>query len=205
MKEKAMTPSILQRMFGRTTQPSSPPSRGSWKATATIVALALGATSASASILAVNLDIAEFTPDSVVLGHTEANVVLFTFDEQQCVELNLNLATDQGVIPVNTRVNSHFIHGDPITSFVLNGEVRFQNNILGVISTSARLDATDDLFGRNFPVFADPTDYPTLGDEVGRGLEAADAYFIAPGDRAIAVTMSAGTGSDQIRVLTSCP
>jgi hypothetical protein len=204
---EAMKPSILQRIFQRTTQSSSARSRARWKATAAAIALALGATSAAAAIVSVVPDVVYFEPASVVVDETESDLRLIAFNERQCVVLPVDVSTDDEVIRAGTRVSSHLIHGDPITDFTLTGRVRFQSNILGVISTRAQLDATDCPLGKpgvaypNCPLPGDPPPAP----EPLRGLEPADGYMIGGAGRGIEVTMQTGVASDQIRVLTACP
>ncbi len=197
-----MSRSILPRIFRRTARPSSPRARTSWKVTLATVGLALGASSAGAVIVAVVPDVVQFVPTSVVLGATESDVRLIAFNERQCFALPFDLATDHGAIPKNTLMSSHFIHGDPVTNLLLSGRVRFDTDIIGVISTPAELDASDGPCGR--PGVA----YPLPGTEPSRGLEPAqaDQYMIVAGGRGIAVTMQVppNAASDQIRVLTCC-
>jgi hypothetical protein len=191
-----MIRSIAQHISHITIRPAA------WKVAAAAVGLALGATSAVAAIVTVAPAVVQFVPANVRLNQTESDVRLIAFNERQCFALPFDLSTDQGVIPKNTKMSSHFVHGDPVTSLLLDGRVRFDNIIIGVISTSALLDASDASCGR-----AGVT-YPALGAELNRGLEAiqADDYTIIDAGRGIAVRMEIPVGSftDQIRVLTCC-
>lgn len=169
---------------------------------AVAAALALGG-SASAAIVAVFPAVVAVVPANVRLNQTQSDTRLIAFDERQCFALPFDLPTDHGKIPAHTWMSSHFIHGDPVTQLLLDGRVRFDNLILGVISTSAGLDATDVPCGRP------GVTYPVPGAEPNRGLEPppqADAYAIVDAGRGIAVRMEIPTASytDQIRVLTCC-
>ena len=196
-----MTRSILQRFSRRTAQPSS--RSRAWKVAATTAALALAATSATAAIVATAPAFVQIAPPpSVELNQLQSNVNLFAFNERQCFWLNFNLQTDQGFIPAFTKMSSHYLAGDPFTALTLDGRVRFDNRIIGVISTTAGLDASDAACG------APATVYPT-GVEPNRGLEPttqADAYQIIGGGFVIRALMEIPlfSFSDHIRVLTQC-
>ena len=202
-----MTRSILKRVFRPTTPLRSAGARAPWKAIVATAALALGASSAAAAIIAVLPAIVYSVPASVVLDQTESDTQLIAFDERQCFRLDDDLTTDDGVIPKHTRMSSHFIHGDRVVGLLLSGRVKFDDVIIGVISTSAQLDATDEDCGRpgvDYPAFPSPPG--ALGAESHRGLESggADAYQISPGGRSIEVTFQVPEWSDQIRVFTRC-
>lgn len=164
--------------------------------------LTAGVGTAGANIVGTTGDILQTAPPaSVVLGATTSNTVLFAFNENPtaCVTLAADLLTDGGVIFAGTRIKSHFFHSDfDSPGAPLGGRVRFDADILGVISTTMRLDRSDALS-------ATATTYPT-GLEPDRGLEAVptDAYtVVAP--RVIELQMDVTTFSDQVRVVTACP
>jgi hypothetical protein len=169
-----------------------------------IITVGLAASTASAAIVATGLDAVQFVPADVRLNQTESDVRIIAFNErQQCVTLAADLPVDNGVIPKGTKVKSHFIHEDAVTATVLDGRVRFDTQILGVISTSAGLDATDALFGRP------GVTYPPSGSEPFRGLEPGvqlDQYQIILGGFGIQVRLEIPVDSftDQIRVLNCC-
>lgn len=177
------------------------------KRTAAVLAagLAIGVTAASAQIINTTMDIIEFTPASVVLGDEESDVQLIAFDERQCFPLGVALQTDQGMLAAGTEVSCHLVHGDAVVNFPqLQGRVRFDNQIIGVISTSAELDDSDAECDAGVL-------YPTeLGlVEAARGLEPAtqvDQYQIVAGGFGIAVRMEIpmNSFSDQVRVFTEC-
>jgi hypothetical protein len=163
--------------------------------------LAWGATSAFANIVATVPDVVLFTPADVRLGATESNVRIIAFNER-CVVLPYPLQTDEGVIPAGRRVQCHFFHDDPQSPpTLLDGRARFDQDILGVISSSALLDASDPVCGRP------GVTYPAPGSEPYRGLEAAqpdDRYQIIDAGRGIHVQANVTAFTDQLRVVTCC-
>ena len=201
-----MSASILSRIAHHTTRRTAGRARdrrrSRWTLAATSVGLALGATSATAAIVATAPAFVQIAPPpSVLLNQLESDTDLFAFNEPQCFTLPFNLTTDNGFVPANTLISSHFLHGDPDTNLLLNGRVLFNGPILGVISSTALLNASDA------PCGAAGTAYPT-GIEPNRGLEPAqaDAYAIIAGGFGIAAQMEVppASFSDQIRVITRC-
>jgi hypothetical protein len=196
-----MTSSILKRMTRSSVASPSTPLRAPWKTAAATLGFALAATSAAAAITNVGGAAVQLVPApaSVVLSAIQSNLDIFTFNEP-CVVLQSDLTVDHGFIPAGTGVKAHFIHSDPLMASALNGTVQFANPILGVISTSAGLDASDPILGKNPQVT-----YPAPGAETNRGLEGGDAYVLAFGGMGISVAFQTPTYSDQLRVITGCP
>jgi hypothetical protein len=194
-----MSRSILHRPLQRSTRSA----RGRKLAIITI-GLAVGTTTATAAIVATGLDAVLFPPTDVRLNQTESDVEIRAINErQQCITLNQDLEVDEGVIHKGTKVKCHLIHADPDTALLLDGRVRFDTQILGVISTSTGLDATDAMCFRNGMV------YPMPGDELNRGLEPgiqADTYQVFAGGFGIQVRMEVplDSFSDQVRTLNCC-
>jgi hypothetical protein len=154
---------------------------------------------AHATIVATSGDVVLAVPADVRLGQTQSDLRIVAFQERGCFQLPNALATDQGGLAAGTWVQPHFLHADPVTNAVLQGRVRFANNILGVISSSAGLDAS--------AVCQRPgTTYPAAGAEPNRGLDAAtpldDYMLLSPTE--LQVRMDIPSFSDQMRVLTSC-
>jgi hypothetical protein len=170
---------------------------------AAALGIALGATSAAAAIVATAPAFVQVVaPPSVAPGALSSNVNLFAFNERQCFPLPVTVATDTGNIPKGTLVSSHFLHGDAVTTLLLDGRVLFDGPILGVISSSAGLDASDATCGLPGTVY--PTGFGPRGLDVGQ----PDAYAIIAGGFGIAARMNVppppASFLDQIRVITRC-
>jgi len=168
-----------------------------------VAALGIGASPSFATIIAVAPDVVLSTPADVSLDQTESDVQIIAFDEQQCVTLHDDLETDQGIIPDGAEVSCHFFHMDSANGGpILDGKARFDADIIGVISSSALLDASDRPCGLTTVI------YPAPGVEPFRGLEAFqanDRYQVIQAGRGIKVQMDVPSYSDQLRVITCCP
>lgn len=141
-------------------------------------------------------------PASVELDKLESDTDISAFDEEQCVTAAVAVQTDQGWIPAGTPFSCHFFHSDPVTvppGSLLTGRAMFDTEIIGVISTTADLDASDGVCGLQ------TTAYPT-GVAPHRGFEPAqaDAYQLL-NPFALRVRMEVPSTFDQMRVLTCCP
>jgi hypothetical protein len=166
--------------------------------TATILVLVGGgALTALASIVGVGGDAVELTLDNVCQDQNESDTEIRAFDENQCITLKNDLVTDQGVIPAGTAVSCHIARSDPDSPpTTLQGGMLFDAPILGVISSSAGLNASDDPCG---------LDTTTYCQEAFRGLEAgqADAYQLVS-DCGLKVRMEVTEFQDQARIITEC-
>jgi hypothetical protein len=175
---------------------------------AATAALGIGASSGLAAIVAVVPDVVLFQPADVRLNQTQSNVQIDGFDEKQCFKLGADLTTDQGILAAGTVVSCHFFHLDPVNGApVLEGKARFDDLILGVISSSTLLDDSDvpcqELDAAGNPVVI----YPVPGAEPDRGLDAGqvnDRYQVIQGGLAIKIRMDVPAVSDQVRVVTRC-
>lgn len=160
------------------------------------------ATAASAAIINVQPDIVFGTSNDLTQDATESDTTILGMDEEQCFVPAVALDMDDGFIPPtnNNLISCHIFHLDPVNNgagIVLDGRARFDGPILGVISSSAGLDASD------VPCGPEGVDYPT-GD-ANRGLEGfqpLDRYRVN-GDR-IRLQMDVPTFMDQVRVITCC-
>ena len=152
-----------------------------------------------AAIVAVRPDVIISTPADVTLNQTESDVDIKAFDERQCFNLTSPLAVDGAVIPAGTGVSCHFMHFDPVSSNItLSGKARFDTPIIGVISISPDLTASDLVCGQGVI-------YPPAGTEIFRGLDPVftnDQYVV--NGRRIRVNLEVDTASDQLRVITDC-
>lgn len=180
-------------------------SRRTLQVAAVTTGFALMATSVPAAIVATAPDVGQIAPPvSVVQGALQSDLQIFAFNERQCFPLPADLDTDRGHIPAGTQVSCHLLHMDPVQPpLVLAGKARFNALIIGVISDSADLDASDG------PCKWQNTVYPPAGMEQRRGLEPTqpnDQYNIIQGGFGIQVRMDvqSGSASDQVRVITHC-
>lgn len=178
---------------------------------ATIIGIALGAMSAQAAIVAVAPDVLLIAaPADVSLNQLQSDVNIFAFNERQCSTLQADLVTDgDRVIPAGTQVSCHLLHHDTVNANpLMTGKARFNAPIIGVISSSPLLDASDSTCSRSCATAPAPCiTYPALGVELDRGLEGApadDGYRIILGGFGIEVRMEGLLKSDQVRVVTRC-
>lgn len=141
----------------------------------------------------------ESTPDNTVGNDTFNSPNLWGFDEDQNVLVGPgNLAVDliagggSGTILAGTEVASHYIFFDPV-SHSQTGYVDFDAKILAVITTTARLAASDYLANTGVTYLN-----PGL-----RGLEAGDSATISgTDDHRLLVNWTASSPGDYVRVLT---
>jgi hypothetical protein len=122
---------------------------------------------------------------------------LYGFNEDQNVMVTGgNLVPDVGsMIPDQTIVASHYIFFDPTgnTQIFQEGYVTFDAKIIGVITSTALLTATDYL-ANNLVTYLSPT---------FRGLENGDTAVIDAGnDKKLNLSWFASNPGDYVRVLT---
>lgn len=119
---------------------------------------------------------------------------LYGFDEDQNILLTAPLVVDVGgsPIPAGTTVASHYIFFDPGPSQHMVGTVDFDSDILGIITTTTDLSASDFLANTG-------VDYLNPG---ARGLEAGDSVTMS-GPRQILFDTFASSPGDYVRVLTA--
>ena len=113
---------------------------------------------------------------------------LFGFDELQNVVLTESVAG----IAAGTKVASHYIFFDPTAGRIM-GNVTFSSTILGLVTTTPMLKATDATFGLSGVTYLNPEQ---------RGIEAANDSVSFSGNQ-VFVNFGAGTPGDYIRVLTT--
>jgi len=155
---------------------------------------------APAAILGTLFDVAWLLPSDVTLDQTESDSMFLAFDERQCVVLSNDLVTDHGTIEAGTTVSCSFLHADPVTVMPFaQGKILFDSPIIGVISLSDDLDASDAVCGLS------AVEYPAAGDETYRGLGSSlDRYQIVAGGRGLHIQLDIPTASDHVRVITCC-
>jgi hypothetical protein len=118
---------------------------------------------------------------------------LFGFDEDQNILLAAPLTVDVGMspIPTGTTISSHYIFFDPGPTEQVIGLVNFGSDVLGIVTSTANLAASDFL--------SDPG--VNYLDPALRGLEAGDSIMIS-GPRQILFDTTASSPGDYVRVLT---
>jgi hypothetical protein len=134
-----------------------------------------------------------FGPANSVGNDTFQNPNLYEFDEDQNILLGATLFMDiGGPVSSGTTVASHYVFFDPGPSQSIVGTVDFDSDVLGIITSTGLLAASDFLAhtGVNYL-------NPTL-----RGLETGDSVTIS-GPRQILFDTSASTPGDYVRVITA--
>jgi hypothetical protein len=141
-------------------------------------------------------------PHNTVGANTFQKPNLYGFDEGQNIHITVDLAVDiladgsgggngAGTIHAGSTVASHYIFFDPLRGTTQQGTVSFDSKIIGIISRSRNLAASDFLINTGV-TYLNPS---------ARGLESGDKVRIT-GLRTLAVDWSASSPGDYIRVLT---
>ncbi len=122
-----------------------------------------------------------------------------------------------GILSTTNLIDSHLIHwdrpGSPQPGASLTGNILFNQPILAVIFTDARLDGTDVLLGAPTTSYGTGTQFRgTIGAPQGPGTigasEGLDFIFLASsgainGYDTISVTMDVAAAFDEVRVITA--
>ena len=182
-----------------------------------LLALLLGGglcvTSVQAAVVSTSADIKKISaPSSVVQGALQSDSYIYLFEEQQGVVLGSDLSVDWlpsdgdsldtgkgGTIAAGTRVNSYFLHFDPLSDDAkAYGEVDFSDEILAVIFTTTNLNDSDSVLGNSGT---------TYGNSPDRGYEPNDEeYSNLPLPKSWWATNYSNAGFiDQARVITAAP
>jgi len=133
-------------------------------------------------------------PDSVDKNNFQSPD-LFAFDESTTTLLS-NLIVNIGASPIaaGTEISSEYVFFDPGPTQHLTGTVTFGTDVLGVITSTKDLAASDFL-GAPGVNYLDPAN---------RGLEAGDSVTISAPNQ-ITVDFTASSPGDYIRVITAGP
>ncbi|PCJ27297.1 MAG: hypothetical protein COA96_03685 [SAR86 cluster bacterium] len=143
-----------------------------------------------------------FGPVNSVGANTFESPNLFGFDESQNTTTTGVLSYDYGVggatgsttnagsIAANTTVASHYVFFDPINASI-QGWIEFDSKILGVITSTATLAASDYLANTGVNYLN-----PTL-----RGLEGNDKIITVTNNK-VFIDFVASSPGDYIRILT---
>jgi hypothetical protein len=142
-------------------------------------------------------------PDNTVGNDNFNTPDLYALDELQNVELLADLDVDiladgigggggSGVIAAGTTVASHYVFFDPLTTTLQEGNISFDSNILGIITSDANLNASN--------VLANPD--VTYSTQPGLGLEPGDDTVEITSLTTLSIDWGARTPGDYIRVIT---
>jgi len=136
-----------------------------------------------------------FGPPNSVGNDTFQSPDLYGFDESQNTTVTgsplvLDEFSGLSTLPLGTVVASHYVFFDP-TSGHVRGVVNFDSRVLGILTTTAHLAASDYLANTGVN-YLNPS---------ARGLEAGDSVTIS-GPNQILFDTFASTPGDYVRVLT---
>ncbi len=153
-------------------------------------ALAAGGTFVKLSVPLAN----PFGPPNSVGNDNFQSPNLFEFDEDQNILLTAPLTVNVGSspIPSGSIVASHYVFFDPGPSEHMIGTVDFDSDILGIITNTADLAASDFLANTGVN-YLNPS---------ARGLEAGDSVTISGPNQILFDTFASSPG-DYVRVITA--
>lgn len=151
------------------------------------------------SFVELSVPFTDSNPDNTVGHDTFQDPNFYGFNEvqnitlSQDIDVNMLAGGGSGVITAGTTVSSHYIFFDPLTSTSLLGDVVFDSNILGVITTTNKLLPSDSELGAPGVTYLNP---------LSRGLEANDLLTISALN-SIHVDWHASSPGDFVRVITA--
>jgi hypothetical protein len=105
-------------------------------------------------------------------------------------------------IPASTRINSHVIHFDPIN--VPDRKVvsmTYDTDILGVVTSSSKLDASDAALG--LPWVSYPNGTSGRGIDFTGGAAEQDTLTLSLDKRTLTLSLGVSSGMDELRVITA--
>lgn len=161
-------------------------------AQATIIGGAV--TSGTGTFVKLTVPFTQSTPDNTVGNDNFQTPNLYGFDEDQNILLTAPLTVDEGTNPTAGEVvASHYVFFDPAGTTTQSGYVNFDANIIGVMTSTATLGASDFLANTGV----------TYLNPGFRGLEPGDSATIDPSNsKRLLVSWTASTPGDYVRVLT---
>lgn len=116
---------------------------------------------------------------------------------KQRVNVNPNLSVS--TIPAGTRINSYYIHYDPVGvspgDRTASGSVTFEEKVLGIIISSSRLDESNGLLG------LPGTSYPG-GAAQGIELTKKHSITLDKDGRTVRFELAVSNRADNLRVIT---
>ncbi|MCK6546409.1 hypothetical protein L6R52_11215 [Myxococcota bacterium] len=147
---------------------------------------------ATACTLPASLDVGATEASAIVLFPEVAGHVLAT-----SVPVDLHVPGNErlaATVPAGQIVDVYFVHYDPAADSAVETTLVFPEEILGVISLEAGLDATDGRFARSDLAYA-----PAAAI---REVDATDELVLGGDRRTLTLRLNATTGIDQLRVVT---
>lgn len=129
-------------------------------------------------------------PPAAVGDDNFNDLIVRAFDEVQNVRLSEDLVLDTQTVRAGTLISSHYIVWDPAGAARVQADILLDEMVLGVASTTGRLDASDF-------VGSPTTNYLNPG---ARGLEGGDTYSFS--GETVSIDFSASSPGDAIRVIT---
>lgn len=161
------------------------------------LALILGS-AAQAAVVGVTGQMVQIAaPANVTNASPGSNANILLFDEVQNLILGTALTTSSGIIAAGTRISSHMVflnRDDAIRAGLTRaGTASFDGAILGLITTTAGLAATDAVLG------AVGTTYDAFRN---RGLEAGDIAATTFVGDTLTTRLRVGQPGDWMRVIT---
>jgi hypothetical protein len=139
-------------------------------------------------------------PASVQPGAWENDSNIRVFGERYNTELTTALTIGGKVIPAGTKVNSYYVHADPVGSANVNreytGSISFGSQILAIAASTADLQATAAQFGKPGVTYSTSTD---------QGLEYNDSATTGTTVGKVNLDFNAYNTSDAVRVITLAP
>jgi hypothetical protein len=138
------------------------------------------------------------TPANTVGDNNFNTWNLYAFDEVQNYTLTSPLVTSTGTIAAGTSIDSQYVFFDPPgDGGKLIGDVQFDGEVLGIITTQEGLEDTNKLLGDTGVDYKDTADV---------GLESGDSVIIDPSNAdEIEWDTSASSPGDSVRVITADP
>jgi hypothetical protein len=139
-------------------------------------------------------------PTSVQPGAWESDTAARMFGERSNIVLSAPVTVAGKTIPAGTKVNSYYVHADPVgnanIAHLFTGSASFGDKILAVATTTADLQATTPLLG------SPAVTYSTSADQ---GLEYDDTASTGSTVGKVNLALNAYNTSDAVRIITLAP
>lgn len=137
----------------------------------------------------------------------DSNGVMVDMSGPGMSDTSNNFKPSAASVGANTNVDSYLIHADPTGSgsppTLYTGSVTFNEQILGIIDTSNRLNATDILLGNPSTTYPGSNGPPYPGSSLTRGLEGSVDSVVWVTNGGLTLNFSTGASIDEIRVIVA--